>query len=387
MASAFAACDSGMTSTKPKTATAVSGVRAGGTWKEDEIVELLTYYRKKVDDGTFKKMLKRNQLFADHVNRMFHFKNPDKYSLKTANQVSDKIRMSRSLYEKRKKEFQASMRVMTETGRETDELDTERCNDAWSGWSLYHSIFGDDPNIDNPNIAEAGLPRSAPDSEEGSPRVPPVQLPVSPDTDSEDQEPHTADGVGDVPGGEASPDVEDFAYDLGGEEEPGAHDDLRDDLGGEDQNDNYPESDGSKSPPTKKAKTKTTPPAGGKTKGEPTPRTTSKDARVLQKVADQFEAMSAAKERIHKENMEGKERMHKENMEGKKTFMQMQLQHEREMFELKSDRDDARLAALLDKKHAHEERIFGGLVEVIKLAITRNNPGASFSSAPSGENR
>lgn len=359
-----------------ETAKAVHGVRAGAKWKEDEVVALLTYYRKKVDDGTFKKMVKRNQLFADHINQQFHFKDPQNYSFKTADNVSDKIRHSRNLYDNYKKKFHASLRVMTETGRETDELDAQQCQQAWSGWALYDSIFGDDPNVDNPNIVEAGLPNATTSPStgpvNGTAGVPPVLPEGSREPTQRQQTPPTGgsglgsgdDTAADDASADDARDDEDF-HEFGVEEPPVEVEPEGVDNSGDDSDTNVSKSHSSK-------KQKTSAGGDGKTKQEVTPRTISRDSRVLQKVADQFEAMAAVKEKIAKENRDA------HNLS-----LQMQLKHEREMFELKSNRDDARLASLLDKKYAHEKEIFGGLVEVIKLALTSQNAGASRSSAPS----
>lgn len=337
----------------------VGAVRNGGKWKEDETTELLSYYKKCVRNGTFKKMVKRNQAFADHINNMFYKPNMDKglYSEKTADNVSDKLRHSKALYEKYRKKFKDTMRQMTETGRETEELDQEKCQEAWAGWSLYHEVFGDDVTIDNPNIAEAGLPQhpsgpSQPGSESASPEQQPEHV--------------FDDDVGDDdPPVDPAPNVQE-----------NLHEQVQPDAAAEGSNDeersdsDSPSPDGASQPhASKRAKTA----ANGVKKAEFTPRTMGKEARVLEKVAEQFTAMSDVKVKISKENRDVAT-----------IHLEMQLKHEREMFELKCARDDARITAILDRKHAHEEKIFSGLIDILRASVTHNNPGPS-SSVPFGQ--
>lgn len=125
------------------------GVKGGTLWKEDEIHELLTYYRKKLDEGFFNMQHTNGKwgTVMDHINNMFWGQHPDHYVKKTQGNISDKIRHCRDLYKKNRSKFAASMRLMTETGRETEDLDQEKCQQAWAGWALYHSVFHDDPSV------------------------------------------------------------------------------------------------------------------------------------------------------------------------------------------------------------------------------------------------
>lgn len=123
-------------------------VRSGQLWQEDETVELLSYFRQRVISKGLKKMVSGGggkwQPFANHLNDMFHNKFPTKYVKKEGHHCAEKIRGCRRLYMQYRKRFSATMKKMTETGRETDELDDDRCQAEWSGWSLYHSVFHDD---------------------------------------------------------------------------------------------------------------------------------------------------------------------------------------------------------------------------------------------------
>lgn len=124
--------------------------RAAVRWKEDETVTLLEYYRKKRAENYFNDPHTDGKwhAFQIHINSKYHDKHPTVYDHKTGYSCGEKIRSCKNLYKKYRKEFAASKKLMTETGRETDEFDDESCQQSWRGWELYHGAFKDDPSIE-----------------------------------------------------------------------------------------------------------------------------------------------------------------------------------------------------------------------------------------------